>query len=166
MQKILCKFNIPLPKPAWVTIREAVKITNKLSNIKMVESDIYRYALYGKICLSVYYQSPPILRKIKSTAKKIKMRPIEKSLRYRLCMLDTNNFMDGHDLMISTEGKYIIPNQLVINTELRWFEFVLVQRLLAHSLNIRLPVTGANDSNYGITVNLSGQTCQVFEKMT
>ncbi|MFC3396034.1 hypothetical protein [Brenneria rubrifaciens] len=165
MQKSVCKVNDSLPKPAWVTIREAVKITNKLRDIKMAERDIYRHALYGNICLSIYFQSPPILRKIKLSLNKIKLRPAEKSLRYRLCMLDMDGFMNGNDLILSTEGRYIIPDQLVLNSGLRGYEFVLVQRLLAHSLKMPLPVTGANDANYGITVTMSGQTYQVFEKM-
>lgn len=32
-------------------------------------------------------------------------------------------------------------------------------------MNLRLPITGASDANYGITVNLSGQLYQVFEKI-
>ncbi|QYG86340.1 hypothetical protein [Citrobacter koseri] len=166
MQNKKHKLSNPLPKPAWVTIKEAVKITNELTGVKMMESDIYRYALHGEICLSVYFQSPPVLRKIKNTVKKFKMRQVENSLQYRLCMLDTNGFLNGHDLILSTEGKYISPNQLVINTELHGYEFVLIQKLLAHSLKLHKPVTGANQMNYGITVNLSGQTYQVFEKTT
>ncbi len=119
MQKNVCKVNDSLPKPAWVTIREAVKITNKLRDIKMSERDIYRHALYGNICLSIYFQSPPILRKIKLSLNKIKLRPAEKSLRYRLCMLDMDSFMNGNDLILSTEGRYIMPDQLVLNTGLR-----------------------------------------------
>ncbi len=44
------------------------------------------------------------------------------------------------------------------------YEIVLIQRLLAQSLNMPLPVTGANETNYGITVTLSGQSYQIFEK--
>jgi hypothetical protein len=166
MQKDVHATNKSLLKPSWVTIREAVKITNKLKAFKIAESDIYRHALYGNISLSIYFQSPPLLRKIKSSLNKIKLRPAEKSLRYRICMLDVSRFLNDHDFIFSTEGKYITPNQLVINTGLRGYEFVLVQRLLAHSLNIHLPVTGANETNYGITVTFSDQTYQVFEKRT
>ncbi|MEB2704011.1 hypothetical protein VC191_09410 [Citrobacter koseri] len=152
--------------PNWVTIQEAVGIANKLTNRQITDSDIYRHALYGKIRLSIYFQSPPILRKIKSSENKIKLRPTKKSLRYQLCMPDMNDFINGHNLILSTEGKYIVPEQLVINTELRGYELVLIQRLLANSLNMPQPITGANDTNYGITVTLSNQMFQVFEKMT
>ncbi|HBS5820973.1 TPA: hypothetical protein MAK91_000444 [Klebsiella variicola] len=158
--------NTLFPKPAWVTIREAVKIINKMRDIKIAESDIYRHALYGSITLSIYFQSPVKLKRIRFFAKKIKLRPIGDSLSYRLCMLERNVFLNGTGLILSTEGKYISPDQLVMNTGMLGYEFVLIQRLLAHSLNMPLPVTGANDANYGITVTLSGQSYQVFEKKT
>lgn len=59
----------------WVTIQEAVNIANKLTNIQITDSDIYRHALYGKIRLSIYFQSPPILRKVKSAEKKNQTAP-------------------------------------------------------------------------------------------
>ncbi|EPJ9473650.1 TPA: hypothetical protein ACNRRR_004786 [Citrobacter freundii] len=150
----------------WVTIQEAVNIANKLTNIQITDSDIYRHALYGKIRLSIYFQSPPILRKVKSAEKKIKLRPTKNLLRHQLCWLDMNDFINGHNLILSTEGKYIVPHQFVINTELRGYELVLIQRLLANSLNMPQPITGASGANYGITVTLSNQIFQVFEKMT
>ncbi|MCE9858550.1 hypothetical protein [Raoultella planticola] len=162
------KINKSLPKPAWVTIREAVRIINKQRRIKISEGDIYRHALYGNICLSVYFQSLPTLRlrKIKSSLNKIKLRhPIENSLRYRLCMLNMKNFMNGNNLILSTYGNFIRPDRLVISTNLQGYEFILIQRLLAYSLNMRLPIIGASDENYGITVNFSGQPYQVFEKI-
>ncbi|HBM2978180.1 TPA: hypothetical protein LVL89_001333 [Klebsiella michiganensis] len=164
MQKKAHEVNNFLPKQAWVTIREAVKITNKHRDIKLAESDIYRHALYGNISLSIYFQSPVILRKMRSSEKKIKLRPVGGSLLYRLCMLELNTFLNGRCLILSTEGRYISPDQLVMNTGMLGYEFVLIQRLLAKSLNMPLPVIGANDTNYGITVTLSGQPYQVFEK--
>lgn len=166
MQNDIHKVNTFFPKQAWVTIREAVKIANKLRKIKIAESDIYRYALYGNISLSIYFQSPVILRKIRSSVRKIKLRPVGGSLPYRLCMLERNVFLNGTCLILSTEGRYISPDQLVMNTGMLGYEFVLIQRLLAQSLNMPLPVTGANNANYGITVTLSGQSYQVFEKKT
>lgn len=160
------KVNTIFPKPAWVTIREAVKLINKMRTIKIAESDIYRHALYGNTSLSIYFQSPVILRRLRCSVKKIKLRPVGDSLSHRLCMLERNVFLNGTGLIPSTEGKYISPHQLVMNTEMLGYEFVLIQRLLAHSLNMPLPVTGANDANYGITVILSGQSYQVFEKRT
>lgn len=166
MQNDIHKVNTFYPKQAWVTIREAVKIANKLRKIKIAESDIYRHALYGNISLSIYFQSPVILRKIRSSVRKIKLRPVGGSLPYRLCMLERNVFLNGTCLILSTEGRYISPDQLVMNTGMLGYEFVLIQRLLAQSLNMPLPVTGANNANYGITVTLSDQSYQIFEKKT
>ncbi len=47
----------------WMTIREAVKVANKTMNKKIKDSDIYRHALNGNIRLSIYFQSPIILKK-------------------------------------------------------------------------------------------------------
>ena len=151
--------------PDWVTIREAVKIANKLTSTKIKDSDIYRHALYGNISLSIYFQSPIILRKIQSSHHKVKLRRTESSLINRLCQLDKNCFLDGRNLIISTEGKYTFSDQRIIGTTLLGHEYVLAQRLLARSLNIPLPVIGASDINYGISVTLSGKIFQVFEKI-
>lgn len=166
MQKDARKVNSIFPRPAWLTVREAVKTINKLRGIKIAESDIYRHALYGNISLSIYFQSPVTLRKIRSSDNKIKLRPVCNSVPYRLCMLERDVFLNGSGLILSTEGKYISPDQLVMKAGMLGYEFVLIQRLLAQSLNMPLPVTGANETNYGITVTLSGQSYQVFEKMT
>lgn len=152
--------------PDWVTIREAVKIANKVTFKKITGSDIYRHALYGNINLSIYFQSPIILQKVKLSGHKIKLKPVGFELIRNLCLLDSKSFLNKWDLIVSTEGKYIIPSQRVIDTTLSGYEYVLIQRLLARSLNIPLPITGANDINYGISVNLSDELFLVFEKLT
>ena len=153
-------------EPDWVTIQEAVKIVNELTGLKIKDSNIYRHALYGNFFLSIYFQSPIILRKIQSSHHKVKLTPIENSLINRLCLLEKKCFIDGKNLTVCTEGKYIFPVQRIIDTTLVGYEYVLVQRLLAQSLNIPLPVTGANNINYGISVTLSGEIFQMFEKVT
>ncbi|MCH0784011.1 hypothetical protein LNM74_13465, partial [Klebsiella pneumoniae] len=70
----------------------------------------------------------------------------------RLCLLDKKVFIEGHNFIVSTTGKYIIPTERVIDTLLIGYEYVLVQKLLSQSLKIPLPVTGAIDFNHGITV--------------
>ncbi|MGQ5288566.1 hypothetical protein ACULN0_04315 [Pectobacterium actinidiae] len=149
----------------WLTVREAVKIANRLTNNKIKASDIYRHALHGNIFLSIYFQSPVILRRIKTFDYKIKLRPIDDSTINRLCLLERNCFLSGRHLIISTKGEYFSPIKRIIDTTLSGYEYVLVQRLLARSLSIPLPVTGANGINYGISVSLSGEIFQVFEKV-
>lgn len=166
MSKNNILLNTKNREPGWVTIREAVKIANKLKSIKITESDIYRHALNGDIVISIYFQSPIILRKIKTSDNKLKLRPIGNSLPHRICLLDKNCFLSGRDLILSTEGEYIFLTHKIIDTSLTGYEYVLVQRLLAHSLSIPLPITGANNTNYGISVSLSGEIFQTFEKVT
>ncbi|TKI02585.1 hypothetical protein [Martelella alba] len=153
-------------KPDWVTIREAIGIINRLMNEKITDSDIYRHALYGHIHLSIYFQSPVILRKIRVSKNKLKLRPIEDSFINQLCLLDRNSFLGGRKLIFSTEGRYFTLAKRIIDTSLAGYEYVMVQRLLARTLNIPSPVIGANEINHGITVTLSGEIFQAFEKMT
>lgn len=150
----------------WVTIHEAVKITRKSSGKKINDSDVYRYALYGIISLSIYFQSPVILRKIQTVGHKIKIRPLETSLITRLCFLENNCFVNERNLIISTSGKYITPVHRIIDTSLAGYEYVLIQRLLARALKLPLPITGAPGINYGISVSLNGDLYQIFNRTT
>ncbi|MFP1811582.1 hypothetical protein [Lonsdalea quercina] len=132
MSKNITFSNAGKIAPKWLTIREAVKTTNKLTNIKINDGDTYRHALYGNISLSIYFQSPVILKKVKTSNFKTKLHPMNNSLLNRLCMLDRNCFINGRALMTSTEGKFMLSNQRVIDTALKGYEYVLIQRLLAH----------------------------------
>ncbi|WP_410677504.1 hypothetical protein [Citrobacter braakii] len=166
----MSKDNFPLDylnrDTEWMTIREAIKTASKSMSKKIKDYDIYRHSLYGNIYLSVYFQSPIILRKVAKLNNKIKFRPLEGSLFHRVCMLDNKNFLNGGNLIPCTEGEYFSPTGRIIDTTLTGYEYVLVQRLLAHSLSLPSPVTGANKTNHGITVNISGDIFQVFEKIT
>lgn len=150
----------------WMTIQEAIELANNTTSHKLTGSDIYRYALYGDICLSIYFQSPIVLRKIQTINNKIKLRPVGYSLINQLCLLAPSNFVSEQDLILCTEGRYFIPKQQIIDTPLTGYEYVIIQRLLADSLQIPLPVIGANGSNYGISVAISGEIFQIFEKVT
>ncbi|HHC4858510.1 TPA: hypothetical protein ACN61F_004059, partial [Klebsiella michiganensis] len=88
------------------------------------------------------------------------------SFLMKLCLLDGINFTNGINLIISTSGKHFFPRQRVIDTTLIGYEYVIVQSLLAQSLNIPLPITGANSINYGLSVSISGEIFQLFEKTT
>lgn len=148
----------------WLTIKEATFSAKRIANIELTEADIYRYALSKRIILSIYFQSLVILRQVKKVKKKLKIKPIEDSLIRQVCMLDSNSLINGKNLTISTKGKYLTPSQCIIDTELSGHECVLLQRLLALSLNLPLPITGFNNDNYGITVVYQEETFQIFEK--
>lgn len=150
----------------WVTIHEAVKMTRKSSGEKIKDSDIYRYALFGVITLSIYFQSPVTLRKVKMSGHKINFRPVGASLITRLCFLEKSCFVNERELIISTSGKYFTPIQRIIDTSLAGYEYVLIQRLLARVLKIPLPITGTPGINYGITVSIDGELYQIFNRTT
>lgn len=152
--------------PNWLTIHEAVDLINATAEFRINDFDIYRQALYGNIYLSIYFQSPLALRKVHVTNQKINLRPTSNSLIERLCLLEKHCFISSRNLTISTEGKYIHPLQMIIDTPLLGYEYVLVQRLLAYSLNIPLPINGVNNMNYGISVSINGELFQVFEQNT
>ena len=150
----------------WFTIKEAIQVAKRMAKIELTEGDIYRYALSRYIYLSIYFQSPVLLRKVKKINQKLKLRPSGDSLIQQLCMLESSSFTKKRNLMISTKGKYFFSSQRVIDTDLSGHEYVLVQRLLALSLHLPLPVTGANENNFGITVYIDGESFQIFEKTT
>ncbi|WP_157808127.1 hypothetical protein [Klebsiella pneumoniae] len=140
----------------WFTLKEAIQVAKRMARIELTEGDIYRYALSRYIYLSIYFQSPVLLRKVKKINQKLKLRPSGDSLTQQLCMLDSNSFTKKRNLMISTKGRYFFSSQRIIDTDLSGHEYVLVQRLLALSLHLPLPVTGANENNFGITVYIDG----------
>ena len=102
----------------WVTITEAVEITTKAIKQKITPSDIYRHALSGNILLSIYFQSPVILKKIQTFNGKIKFRQFVGDLLDKLCMLDSDGFIYGQNLRLCTEARYICPVQQIIDTPL------------------------------------------------
>lgn len=166
MQKNNSLLNLKDKMPDWVTIREAIDIITQTINKNFSDSYIYRHALCGDICLSIYFQSPVFLRKVRVSNNKLKIRSVESSTIKQLCLVDIKNFLNGINLTFSTEGEYIVSTRHIIDTTLTGYEYVIIQRFLARTLNIPLPVTGANVVNYGISVTLSGEIFQAFEKIT
>ncbi|EJE2970223.1 hypothetical protein M4F23_000837 [Salmonella enterica] len=150
----------------WFTINETLDITTGLTNSNMNRGDIYRYALSKKIILSIYFQSPVILRKTSKMHNKIKLTSINNSLLARLCFLDSTSFINKNSFITCSEGKYISPKESIIDTSLNGHEYVSVQHLLAHSLEFPPPVKGKHSVNYGISVLICGEIFQVFEKTT
>ncbi|HFU2361529.1 TPA: hypothetical protein ACIGPV_002942 [Klebsiella variicola] len=150
----------------WVTIQEAAEIVTQKSNIKMRCCDILRNVLYGNILISIYFQSPVILRKVNTSNHKIRLTSGESSFCYKLCYLDSVRFLNNTNLIVSTEDSYLISNQRVIDTPLIGYEYVFVERLLAEVLKLPLPKLDTSENNYGISVCLGGSLYQIFEKIT
>ncbi|EAM6082984.1 hypothetical protein HB016_002846 [Salmonella enterica subsp. enterica] len=152
--------------PDWSSIKEMIKLINSETKSKLNEYDIYRCALSGCITLSIYFQSPIILRKISRSNNKTKLTSTPESLLEKLCFLDNNSFIKNNSLIPRSEGKYFTPDISIIDTSLRGHEYVSVQHLLAHSLEFPSPVNGKYAVNYGISVLICGEVFQVFERMT
>ncbi|EOZ4488542.1 hypothetical protein ACQLT9_005461 [Salmonella enterica subsp. diarizonae] len=152
--------------PDWLTIREMVHLIKDETNSKLQEHDVYRNALSGHITLSLYFQSPVTLRKTSKIHNKTKLTSTQDSLLERLCFLDSTSFINNNSFITRSEGKYIAPEKSIIDTSLNGHEYVSVQHLLAHSLNIPPPVKGKYSVNYGISVLICGEIFQVFEKTT
>lgn len=153
-------------KSNWVTIREGVEMINQLTNIKITNGDIYRHALYGNICLSIYFQSSVMLRKVSNKKNKVKLQLAERTFISRLCLLNNNYFLNDINLIVSTEGKYTSPPHRIIDTNLIGLEYVVAQRLLANFLGIPPPVKGPNNVIPGISVNFLGETYLLYEKIS
>lgn len=150
----------------WLTIQEALAISSHQKSKQLTEADIYRHVLYGGISLSIYFQSPVLLRKIQIKNKKVRLKSIDNSLINRLCTLDKDCFIYEKHLVPVTSGEYIHSLQRVIDTDLFGYEYVLIQHLLANSLGIPPPTTKGGYINYGLTVNLYGDIFQVFENIS
>ncbi|EAA0897818.1 hypothetical protein DLB95_10030 [Salmonella enterica subsp. diarizonae] len=150
----------------WFTINETLDISTCLTNSNINRGDIYRYALSNKIILSIYFQSPIILRRASKKHNKMKLTSIPNTLLERLCFLDSTSFINNNSFITCSEGKYITPKENIIDTSLNGHEYVSVQHLLAHSLEFPPPVKGKYSANYGISVLICGEIFQAFEKTT
>ena len=150
----------------WLTISESVAAIQELTGLEIRDYDIYRLALAGRINLSLYFQSPVLLKKIKIIKGKIKLTSIEHSPVVRLCLLDKNSFLHGRNLAMSTEGPVLYTERKILDTSLLGYEYVHVQTLLASALNFPTPENHLTDVNYGITVILNNEPYLLFEHVT
>ncbi|HGP1705667.1 TPA: hypothetical protein ACLGN6_004751, partial [Salmonella enterica] len=76
--------------PVRVTIYEVVNIIKKQANEEITASEIWRYALYGHLTLSIYFQSPVIFRRIKTRKNKIFLMKGKDDPVNRLCYLNSD----------------------------------------------------------------------------
>lgn len=152
--------------PDWITIKEAVKMINRQIKTQVTDSDIYRNVLYGNIQISIYFQSPIKLRKIKFSKNKVKFRIVHSSRINRLCYLDRNSFLLNKSLIVSTDDNIISPRHDVIDVPLLGHEYIEVKKLLAQALNIPLPKAEISKINHGISALYNKNIYQVFECTT
>lgn len=73
--------------PAWVTISEAANIINQQPGVSVTTGNVWRYALYGHLALSVYFQSPIQMRRIKTIKNYIALEKTHNCIISRLYYL-------------------------------------------------------------------------------
>ncbi|EGT0668113.1 hypothetical protein JAG28_003495 [Citrobacter werkmanii] len=132
-------------------------------------SEVWRYALYGHLKLSIYFQSPVKLKKIcvnSCNEDEIGLEIINKDICYKVCYL--NDFCIRYEDFrgVKTDDVLISPIYHIIDTPLIGYEYTEVQKLLANSLNLPQPVSGQHNYHYGIFVRKEGEIFQVFEQCT
>ncbi|HAF2404076.1 TPA: hypothetical protein H2W70_004140 [Salmonella enterica] len=151
--------------PAWVTIDEAVEIINqnKLIDKKVKAGDIYRFALYGHLTLSIYFQSPVKLRKVVFNEADVQYDEVNGDIIERLCHLCHHCFQNNDNLILKTEENSITPPGYILDASLQGQEYSKLQTLLANSLDLPPPVTGLHNIHHGVLVNDNGIIYQVFE---
>lgn len=152
--------------PQWVTISEAAEMINQKTGRNIKPADIWRFSFHGYITLSIYFQSPVLLRKVSMVKDIISTKIIASDdVNTRLCYLSSECFLNNDDKMIKTEGDYITLPHFIMDTPLRGSERVAVQKSLAQELNLPAPIKGQYNIHNGVLVQDDGSTLyQVFEK--
>lgn len=151
--------------PAWVTIDETVEIINqnKFIDKKVKAGDIYRYALYGHLTLSIYFQSPIKLRKVVFNEANVQYSEINGDIIERLCNLCHHCFQNNDNLILKTEKNNITPSEYILDASLQGQEYAKLQTLLANSLDLPPPVTGLHNMHHGVLVKDNEIIYQVVE---
>lgn len=152
--------------PVWVTIEEAVNIINSQRNVNITESILWRYAFYRYFPLSIYFQSPVILRRVITVKNKLLLIKNTGDLVSRLCYLSSEGFLKNNDWMVKTEGEFMSLPCCVMDTPLLGYECAELQICLARSLRLPLPEKGLHNAYCGLLVCDNDYTYQVFEHIT
>lgn len=92
--------------PVWVTVDEAVDIIKRQTNEEITASEVWCYALYGHLTLSIYFQSPVILRRIKVGKNKIFLMKGKYDSVNRLCYLSSEYFFMSNSWRVKTKGGF------------------------------------------------------------
>lgn len=152
--------------PVWVTIDEAVEIINRHTNGHTKTSDLWRYALYGHLPLSIYFQSPIRLRKVCTNNEGVLLDIVKGNVIDEVAQLSDTCILHGENRIIKTEGDYIPPKYHIVDTPLIGLEYMMLQRLLASTLKIPEPIKGQYNFYYGVLVHEDDTLYQTFELTT
>ncbi|WP_278401277.1 hypothetical protein [Hafnia paralvei] len=150
--------------PAWVTISEAADIINQQPGISITTSDVWRYALYGHLTLSIYFQSPLKMRRVKRVKNSIVLVKTNNDIINRLCYLSPECLIYDDCWVTKTEGDYISPLSYIMDTPLWGHECVALQQRLARSLDLPPPERGRCNIHCGIIVHDGGIStrCRIY----
>ncbi|MEL7630492.1 hypothetical protein AAGW04_16045 [Pectobacterium aroidearum] len=163
----MSKKNSPAGKkcyiPKWLTIKEAVSFAKQNFKVTITDTNIYRHALCGDIYLSIYFQSPITVKKIKKRNNKLKLT-LNKTLVTPFNWENRTFLFSSGIYAVSTEGSYICPKQKIIDTPLLGYEHIIIQTLLAQSLKITPPKYYTYPQNLGLSVMIHGELFQLFER--
>ncbi|HAV1239951.1 TPA: hypothetical protein JGU28_004762, partial [Salmonella enterica] len=149
--------------PSWVTVTEATKIINQQQGINITDSDIWRYALYGHLTLSVYFQSPVKMRRIKTNKNNIILVKTHNDIITQLCYLSPECLKKDDHWIAKTEGDYISPASYILDTPLTGHECIALQQRLARSLALPPPETGLCNIHCGILIRDGENIFQIAE---
>ncbi|EDQ7230747.1 hypothetical protein XL92_004250 [Salmonella enterica subsp. enterica] len=149
--------------PVWVTIPEAANIISQQPGVSVTESDVWRYALYGHLTLSVYFQSPVKMRRVKAIKNNIVLVKRYDDTISRLCHMSPECLVHDDHWTAKTEGGYISPSSYITDTPLLGHECVALQQKLAYSLDLPPPETGRCNIHCGIIVQDEADIYQLYE---
>ncbi|HHQ9852083.1 TPA: hypothetical protein ACSXNK_004385 [Escherichia coli] len=152
--------------PEWVTISEAAHIINQQPGISVTEAAIWRYALYGHLILSVYFQSPVKMRRVTQNKNAIVLAKTHNDIIGRLCYLSPECLATDDYWQVKTEGDIISLGRHIIDTPLMGHECIALQQRLAFSLGLPPPQTGRCNIHCGITVQSGGALYQLVEDIS
>lgn len=152
--------------PVWVTIKEAASIINKKCGVDITSSDVWRYAFYGYLTLSIYFQSPIILQKIKSEKNKLFLMEEKKDPISKLCFLSNDCLQSGWSWRLKAENEIIRPHCHIMDTPLLGCECLVAQKFMARSLGFPLPDKGRFNTNCGVLVKDKTHIFQMLEYTT
>lgn len=137
----------------WLTLDEVVDVL-KQHNVSLLPGDLYRHALHGNLTLSVWFQSPVLLRPLDPHCN-LACRTDD---QHRRCSTPLPlSFLCPSDLHRTSWGIWDLP--------LIGLERLLIQRMLATSLGYQRPQITDCCSEAGIVVrNLLGHYYQLCEQ--
>lgn len=152
--------------PEWVSISEAAELINQQPGISITTSDIWRYALYGHLILSIYFQSPVKIRRVKTIKKNIVLVKTNNDIISRLYYLSPECLIHDDRWTAKTDGDYISPASYIMDTPLLGHECVALQQRLAQSLDLPPPQTGRCNIHCGNIVQDGDNIYQIYEHIS